>query len=467
MPKMSYLSKLKRLGDDFIYALIDNPYECPIVVDSKGIVCFMSRFSKRLIGINPDESIGKHIKDVISETHLHETLEDGKARIADLLYIAGKQQLISRIPLKDLNGHIIGAVGKGVFNEAAKISELVKKNQLLNDQIRYYQNRVSSLKGGSSIVGNSVAISDVKESAMMATRSKSSVLITGESGTGKEVLAQYIHQHSSRANGPFIRVNCSSIPQELFESELFGYESGAFTGARSQGKPGKFELANGGTILLDEIGEMPLAMQVKLLRVLQERTIDRLGGTKPISVDFRLIAATNRNLRLMVKEGMFRMDLYYRINIFHIHAPSLRNITEDIPDLVHHLVGILQEELGYAAEGISDEAIALLQRYQWPGNVRELRNVLERALIMARGRTIQVEDLPGRIRLSQRAGRVAPKVGNLHQVLMETERQVIEEAIRASKGNKAKAAKMLGIHRTSLYEKIRNLHLEDKQVKEE
>jgi transcriptional regulator with PAS, ATPase and Fis domain len=467
MSKMSQLSKLKKLGDDFIYALIDNPYECPIVVDSRGIVCFMSRFSKRLIGIDPDESIGKHIKDVISETHLHETLEDGKARIADLLYIAGKQQLISRIPLKDLRGHIIGAVGKGVFNEATKIAELVKKNQLLNDQIQYYQNRVSRLKGGSSIIGSSTAINDVKESAMLATRSKSSVLITGESGTGKEVLAQYIHQNSARANGPFIRVNCSSIPQELFESELFGYESGAFTGARSQGKPGKFELANGGTILLDEIGEMPLPMQVKLLRVLQERTIDRLGGTKSISVDFRLIAATNRNLRLMVKEGTFRMDLYYRINIFHIHAPSLRTIPEDIPDLVHHLVAILQEELGYGEDGISDEAIVLLQRYQWPGNVRELRNVLERALIVARGRMIQAEDLPDRIRLSHRVGRVETKVGNLHQIMIETEKRVIAEALHAAKGNKAKAAKILGIHRTSLYEKMRNLHFDEKLIKEE
>jgi transcriptional regulator with PAS, ATPase and Fis domain len=456
MPKSTYLAKLQKLGDEFIYALIDNPYECPIVVDERGIICFMSRFSKKLIGINPNDAVGRHIKDVISETHLHEILEDGKARIADLLYIAGKQQIISRIPLKDLHGRVIGAVGKGVFNEALKISDLSKKIELLNGQVQYYQNQVSSLKGGSSIVGNSDAIRDVKESSLLAARSKSSVLITGESGTGKEVLAQFIHQNSDRANGPFIRVNCASIPQELFESELFGYESGAFTGARSQGKAGKFELANGGTILLDEIGEMPLAMQVKLLRVLQERTIDRLGGTKAIPVDFRLIAATNRNLRLMVKEGTFRMDLYYRINIFHIHAPNLRSIPEDIPFLVNHLVSILKEELGYGGSGISPEAVALLQRYNWPGNVRELRNVLERTMIVAKDRVIQVQDLPERVRLSHYEKYIPSKVGNLRHILVETEKQVISEALRMAGGNKAKAAKILGIHRTSLYEKMQH-----------
>src|SRR5512137_113780 len=461
MTKEEQIGKLKRLGDDVIYALIDNPYECPIVINKQGIICFMSRFSKRLIGIDADEAVGKHIKDVIKETHLHEILKDGKARIADLLYIAGKQQVISRIPLKDLHGKILGAVGKGVLNEAVKVAELSRRIEVMDGQLQYYQKQVSDMKGGAAIVGRSEAITQMKESAMLAAKSNASVLMTGESGTGKEVAAYFIHQNSSRANGPFIRVNCASIPRELFESELFGYEGGAFTGARSQGKPGKFELANRGTILLDEIGEMPRPMQAKLLRVLQEHTVDRLGGTNPIPADFRLIAATNRDRQDMVKKGDFRMDLFYRINILSIHAPRLRDIREDIPLLAAHLIGLLNEEMGWGASAISPEAMEELKNYDWPGNVRELRNVIERAMIIAKERLIRPEDLPERVRrsgtgeLALTSATAALRTGNLRLALAETERQLIVEALRSAGGNKAKAARTLGIHRTSLYEKMK------------
>ncbi len=462
MTKEKQIDKLKSLGDEFIYALIDNPYECPIVIDKKGIIRFMSRFSRRLIGIDPEEAVGRHIKDVIKETRLHEILKDGKARIADLLYIAGRQQVISRIPLKDLQGRILGAVGKGVFSKVSKVAELSQRIEHLSDQVKYYKQRVTDMRGGSTIVGGTEAILRMKENALLAAKSNASVLITGESGTGKEVVAYFIHQNSSRSGGPFIRVNCASIPRELFESELFGYEGGAFTGARSQGKPGKFELANGGTILLDEIGEMPRPMQAKLLRVLQERTVDRLGGTKPIPADFRLIAATNRDLQEMVRKGDFRMDLFYRINILSIHAPSLRDIRGDIPLLAAHLIGLLNEEMGWGASAISPEAMEELKRYDWPGNVRELRNVIERAMIIAKERVIRPEDLPDRIRggagaavsIPPAASR-SPRAGNLRLILAETERQVILETLRNAGGNKAKAAKMLGIHRTSLYQKMR------------
>jgi len=466
MTKEEQIAKLKKLGDEFIYALIDNPYECPIVIDNKGIIRFMSRFSKRLIGIDADEAVGRHIKDVIKETHLHEILKDGKARIADILYIAGKQQVISRIPLQDLQGKILGAVGKGVFSKVSKVAELSQRIDHLAPHVKYYKQRVTDMRGGSAIVGGTEAILRMKESALLAAKSNASVLITGESGTGKEVVAHYIHQNSSRSGGPFIQVNCASIPRELFESELFGYEGGAFTGARAQGKPGKFELANGGTILLDEIGEMPRPMQAKLLRVLQERTVDRLGGTKPIPADFRLIAATNRDLQEMVRKGDFRMDLFYRINILSIHAPSLRDMRGDIPLLANHLIGLLNDEMGWGASAISPEAMEELRQYDWPGNVRELRNVIERAMIIAKERIIRPEDLPERLRSSDMehgalsSSVSVPRTGSLRSILAETERQVILETLHRAGGNKTKAAKMLGIHRTSLYEKMRQYGLD-------
>ncbi|MCP4343625.1 MAG: AAA family ATPase [Desulfobulbaceae bacterium] len=452
-----YKSKLNSLGEEFIYALIDNPYECPIVIGKDGIIKFMSRYSRKLLGINGDDAIGKHITEVVSETHLHEILKDGKARIGDPLYIAGRQQLISRIPLKDLKGNLIGAVGKGMLDEVTRLRDLQRKVELLDGQLEYYQKQINKLKGGNQIIGESAPIQEVKDKALLAAKTTSTILITGESGTGKEVIAYFIHQSSHRGNGPFIKVNCASIPPDLFESELFGYEAGAFTGARAKGKPGKFEMAHGGTILLDEIGDLPLPMQAKLLRVLQERMVDRLGGTNPIPLDFRLIAATNRDLSELIEKDTFRKDLYFRINVFNIQAPSLRQMKEDIPLIANHLLSHLKTEITWGPSGISEEAMALLKRYSWPGNVRELRNVMEKASIIAKGDTIGPEDLSEQVRHCIDAGDRPidyPSGGNLKKILEETEKKVIEDVLRSVQGNKTKAAEILGIHRTSLYDKL-------------
>ncbi len=448
-----------------IESLIDNPYECPIVVDAKGFICFMSHYSKNLINIDPEEAVGRHIWEVIPETHLHEVLIGGKARIGDTLYIAGKQQIISRIPLKDTEGNIIGAVGKGMFNQTSKVLELNRRIDQLNGEVQYLQEQLNIVKGGAEIVGNSEAIASVKKEVLQAAKTNVSVLITGESGTGKEVIAYAVHSASNRAKKPFIRVNCAAIPSELFESELFGYEKGAFTGAHTKGKPGKFELARGGTIFLDEIGELPLPLQAKLLRVIQERTIDRLGGTRPVEVDFRLIAATNRNLLEMVRKELFRMDLYFRIDVFEIHAPSLREIKEDIPVLSKHLIASLKDEVGGGATSIDEEALEILKRYPWPGNVRELRNVLERAMIVSKDAVIRPEDLPVMIRNYGRENAKSSHLsyeGTLRQILEETEKAAILEALRKTGGNKVKTAKILGIHRSSLYEKMKMAGLDEK-----
>jgi len=456
MSERSILDWMEHIEPEMMDAFIDNPYECPIVVDREGIIRFITRHSAGLYGVKREDALGKHITEVIRHTRLPEIIETGKAAIGEPFYVGGRQQIIARIPLRDRSGKLIGAMGKGIFHQASKVKDLYQSMEVLKDQLKYYRNEVSTLKGHSSLVGRSELIQEARKSAFQAATSDANVLITGESGTGKEVLSYYIHNNSERASGPLIRVNCAAIPHALFESELFGYEKGAFTGARSQGKPGKFELANGGTILLDEIGDMPLEMQAKLLRVIQEREIDRVGGTKPITLDFRLICATNKDIQEMIKKGMFRMDLYYRINIFHIHTPSLREIPEDISLIAFYMMSALKDEMLWCPTSIADDAIELLKRYQWPGNVRELRNILERTMISAKGEQISADDLPSRIRYgSSTTEEVKTPVGSLRQVIADAERNAITETLRVAGGNKAKAAKMLGIHRTALYQKMR------------
>lgn len=450
------LDSLSYLGKDLIIAALENPYECPMIIGTDGKIRFMSRFSPRFLGITPSEVLGRPLDEVIKNSHLHEVLKTGKARIGESIYISGKQQIIANIPLKDRDGNVIGALGKGMFNEASKIKKLLHEIEMLKTQLQLYR---GDAEDSDFLAGKSEPIMEAQKSAVAASTSDAPVLITGETGTGKEIVAHYIHRNSRRADCPFIRVNCAAIPGELFESELFGYEKGSFTGASSHGKKGKFELAHGSTILLDEIGELPLSMQAKLLRVLQDYTIDRVGGTKPVNVDFRLIASTNQDIPNMIKNGLFRKDLFYRINIFHITTPNLRDIPEDIPLISSYLLSCLRKEFAYGPTQISDNAMEVLKGYDWPGNVRELRNVLERAMITVKDKEICAEDLPGRIKEHKKKYVSADSSCSLRKALEDTEKLSIIEALRLAGGNKAKASKILGIHRTGLYQKIKKYQI--------
>lgn len=267
------------------------------------------------------------------------------------------------------------------------------------------------------------------------------------------MFAHAIHNASPRHLGPFVRVNCAALPENLFESELFGYQEGAFTGAKKGGKMGKFELANGGTIFLDEIGDMPVNMQVKILRVLQDREIERVGGSSPIKIDVRVIAATNRNLENMVREKLFRDDLFYRLNVVNMDIPPLRERMQEIPLLVEYLLGKLSRRLGCGKKSISDEALSILTRHRWPGNIRELENVLERALNVMEGDTVTPQFLPYYLRKSEPPGN-GERIGPLRESMEAYEKLILGRALELSAGSKLDMAKMLNLSKSTLYEKL-------------
>jgi len=299
------------------------------------------------------------------------------------------------------------------------------------------------------IIGKSKPMRELFALLENVAETDSTVLIYGESGTGKELVARALHYNGPRREGPFVAVNCAALPEALLESELFGYERGAFTGA-TRSKPGRFELADGGTLFLDEVGEMGLAVQAKLLRVLDQKEFERLGGTKTIRVDVRIIAATNRDLEADVASGRFRRDLFYRLNVVSIHLPPLRERREDIPLLVEHFVRKFGEKMGRKVRSVSPEAMRLLMDYDWPGNVRELENAIEHAFVMMRGDTILPEDLPETIR--ERKASVVPGGRGL---LEDGERQALLAALEQAGWNRGEAARILGISRTTLWRKMR------------
>ncbi|AVX20620.1 MULTISPECIES: sigma-54-dependent Fis family transcriptional regulator [Carboxydocella] len=316
----------------------------------------------------------------------------------------------------------------------------------------------------SDLVGISPQMVDIKETIIKIAPRKANVLILGESGTGKELVAQAIHYLSNRRFGPLIKVNCAAIPESLFEAELFGYEEGAFTGAKKNGYPGKFLLSHQGTFFLDEIGELPLPLQAKLLRVLQEKTIEPLGSTKSISIDTRIIAATNANLSDLVKYGKFRADLYYRLNVVAIHLPALRERKEDLPLLINYFIKKFNREYGMQIKGITKEVLDIFMHYTWPGNIRELANVIETAFNFADGELITVNDLPQSLQWpsSQNPGSLRTLFGtaSLNDILDNIEKNYIVYALQICQGNKVKTAELLGISRPCLYKKLIKYGLE-------
>lgn len=423
-------------------AALEGIYNGVIVVDGNARVILFNRAYCEFLGLKPEDVLGRPVWEVIENTRMHVVLETGRAEIGEVQRIKGHDMICSRIPLHR-DGRVWAAVGMVMFRDVEELRLLMRRVDRLQSEVEYYKGELMRHQGArytlEQITGNSPRMLELKKLVQKVARNDSTVLIRGESGTGKELFAHALHNASPRCTRPFVRVNCAALPENLLESELFGYREGAFTGARKGGRTGKFEQANGGSLFLDEIGELPLNMQAKLLRVLQEKEIERLGDNRPVEVDVRLVAATSRHLEEMVRRGAFREDLFYRLDVVVLDIPPLRERIEDIPLLAGYLLQRLSRRLGIPLKAVHPAAMEYLLSYHWPGNVRELENVLERVLNISSGEVITVHDLP---------------VKPLKKAVEDLEKALIRRALAVAGGNRRSAAGMLGIGRTTFYEKL-------------
>jgi PAS domain S-box-containing protein len=440
-------------------AVIESTQDAISVVDKDGIGILINPAYTRLTGLTPEQVIGKPADVDIAEgesMHMRVLRTGQPVRNVPMKVGPHKREVIVDVAPLYVNNELRGSVG--VIHDVSEIRRLTKELEQANRLLRSERAKYTF----ADIVGKSSPLRVAIEQAKRAADTPATVLLRGESGTGKELFAHAIHHASARGEQAFVRVNCAALSDSLLESELFGYEAGAFTGARKGGRRGLFEEASGGTLFLDEVGEMPMATQVKLLRALQEREIVRVGGNKPVSVDVRVIAATHVNLEQAVAQGRFREDLYYRLNVFPIVIPPLRYCKEDLPDIAMHIVHKHNRAYGRIVRRITKAALDSLARYDWPGNVRELENAIGRAMINMgyQEDTLDAHHLP-LLRTSEPPLQPAPDrevwvpgSGTLADLVRRLERRAIQDALRHTGGNKTEAAKALGISLRTLYYKM-------------
>lgn len=443
--------------------ILNNVSSGILITDPEGYVVFFSEAYGRFLNKDPKSQIGKYTTEAVENSRMHIVAKTGIAEINSPQRIKGQDMIVQRVPIY-MDGKLVAVFGQVMFEDIKDLQALANKLSLLESKVELYEKELVGLRSSKysckNIVGKSRIMIELRELAVKAAKVSAPILLTGESGTGKELFAHAIHRASERRLFPFVRLNCAAIPKDLLEAELFGYEPGAFTGASSKGKPGKFELAHQGTIFLDEISELPLEMQPKLLRVLEEKEVERLGGTRIIKSDFRLIAATHEDLEKCVAQGKFRKDLYYRLNVIPLHMPTLKEKKEDIPIIAEHFVQTISKDFGTHVKKISPEVIKIFEKYDWPGNIRELSNILERILYSMDGTddTIRIEHLP-LFFCSLARDKVKSKTTNLRNLKEDSEKEALLHAIRVANNNKNKAANILGIHRTALYKKMKKFNL--------
>ena len=462
--------QLRARAMESLFEAFDSLCEGTVVVDRNArIVWINERYAARFGVTNAQNAIGKEIEEVIPTSLLREVVRTGRPLLLDILDVGGESFIVTRIPLKDEHGETIGAIGFALYDKLQPLQPFYARLHKLQHQLAQTQQHLAAERRAkytfSNYIGSSPAATQVKQQARRAARLDTTVMLLGETGTGKELLAHAIHAASARADRPFVGFNVAAIPETLLEAECFGAAPGAYTGAEKKARVGKFELANGGTLFLDEIGDMPLAMQSKLLRVLQEHEVEPLGSNKVVKIDVRVIAATSRDLKADVAAGGFRADLYYRLNVLAIKLPALRERTEDFGPLCDHILEQISVRTRLTLRELDPAALALLKRCQWPGNIRELRNVLEQACMLAdgprlteadiRGIVIPAElpaDMPGALASSEHPG-------TYDEALAAFERELITRTLQQNGGRVTEAARQLGLGRATLYKKMAALNI--------
>ncbi|MBO8168393.1 MAG: sigma 54-interacting transcriptional regulator [Thermoanaerobacteraceae bacterium] len=454
------LNSVKQLNKE-LKAIIDASYDGILVVDADGIVRRVNEAFERTMGIAARDILDQALdqQDIIPVS-LIESVRRKRQRQSTIVEQGDSQLLLTGNPVVDKDGQ----VSRIVINvrDLTELNELKRQLEKSEELSRRYHSELHELRryllNQEGIVVQSVQMKKILDLVLRVAQVDSTVLILGESGVGKEIIAKIIHNNSKRKDGPFIKVNCGAIPANLLESELFGYEAGAFTGASREGKLGMFELAHNGTIFLDEIGDLPLPLQVKLLRVIQDREIYRVGGQKPRQVNVRLLAATNQELEKMVERGEFREDLYFRLNVIPIKVPPLRERKEEIIPLVKQFQNSFCEKYGMDKQ-LSPEAMDCFLNYDWPGNIRELENVIERILVTSSSNVITPEDLPDYLRAKKANGRPSVQISGimpLKQAVLEVEKQLLEQALEQY-GSTYKVAQVLDVNQSTIVRKLNRI----------
>lgn len=454
------LGELLKLAVDALYLLI--------VVDEHGVIRHISQPYASILGLDIQEIVGQPVDKVIPNTRLLHILKSGQSELGQLFIMKnGLPTICNRFPIVDKEGNLKGALSTATFRDIDNVSRVNDELSRLRRENKAYKQKLKSLvwKDFSidSIIGRSASIKKLKATIEKMAPTNLSVLITGETGVGKEVFANAVHALSNRSGENFVKINCAAIPADLLESELFGYAEGAFSGAARGGRVGKLEFANMGSVLLDEIGEMPLALQSKLLRVLQEHEFERVGSNKTVKLDVRIIASTNQNIESMVSQGTFRRDLYYRLNVVELHVPPLRERIEDLPLFCDYFINKINQFHCCSISGLDEEVMKSLALYRWPGNIRELEHVLERACVASPIGALTLEHFDFFIpRMKQYSLPQNECVSeddrcpvSLAGYKKQAERKAIIQALQQTQGNKSQAAKLLSITRSQLYEKIK------------
>ncbi|OAN87991.1 hypothetical protein A8B84_04960 [Marinobacter sp. EhC06] len=446
-------------GYDLLNEFFNHPYSGMTVVDRNGKIVYLGSIHEKFFDLGRGDAVGKHVTEVIENTRLHQVVETGVAEIGQLQEMNGITRVVSRFPVIK-NGEAVGAFGRVMFKGPEKLAEMNQQIAKLKSELQYYRREARNLRdhshGLNDLVGRSEAIRQLKSDLSKVAGLDVPVLLLGESGTGKELAAQAIHSLSERREKSMVTVNSGAIPGELVESELFGYESGSFTGAHSKGRRGKFEAAHNSSIFLDEIGEMPTDVQVKLLRVLQDGNFTRLGGESNKHSDFRLISATNRDLSKMVEEDQFRLDLYYRLSTVTIELPALSERLEDIPDLVQSFINNSNSPTVRKIKHIDPRVYHYLREKAWPGNIRQLMHEVEKATIFCESSELGVEDFrPQGMKIwTPTIPEQEDETGSMKSLLQSYELSLIRKAMARHNGNKKRVAEELGISRSYLYKKL-------------